>query len=166
MRDQQRQEAARHERPIAQLTALLFNINRSENARVMTERDWWIWNEQNKPVDSLSPATVAAMLALRSTRRLPESLLPAWHLVAAQAHDAGMPPDCKALRSDCGRLWIVAPSWEGHNIRGGLVGCHGHPGGMVTVRDIDRQLLSWAVTVPRRQRGGWIEADLLLMAGT
>ena len=100
MRDQQRQEAARHERPIAQLTALLFNINRSKDAKVMGEADWWIWNDAQTPADSLSLPTVAAMLALRSTRRLPDALLPAWHLVAAQAADAGRPPDCKALRSD------------------------------------------------------------------
>ena len=131
----------------------------------MSEQDWWIWNDTQTSTDTLSLPTVAAMLALRSTRRLPDALLPAWHLVAAQAADAGRPPDCKALRSDCKRLWIVAPSWEGQNIRGGLVGCHGHPGGPVVVRDIDREILTWTVTIPARQRGGWIEADLLL-AGT
>jgi hypothetical protein len=60
---------------------------------------------------------------------------------------------------------VLAPTWEGGNIRGGLVGCHGLNAGTITIRDLDRQLLTWTVKVPQRNHGGWIEADLLL-AGT
>ena len=65
MRTQQREAAARAERPIAQLTALLFNINRGKDAKVLTERDWWIYGTLDPELsgDSLSPAVVAVMLA-------------------------------------------------------------------------------------------------------
>ena len=43
MREQQRQAAARAERPIAQLTALLFNINKKSDTKALGERDWWIY---------------------------------------------------------------------------------------------------------------------------
>ena len=167
MRTQQREAAARAERPIAQLTALLFNINRGKDAKVLTERDWWIYGTLDPEAsgESLSPAVVAVMLALRAERKLPDQLLAAWHLAQAQADTAGRPPDCRALRSDCGRFWVLAPTWEGVNIRGGLVGCHGLNAGIITIRDLDRQLLTWTVKVPPRSHGGWIEADLLL-AGT
>jgi hypothetical protein len=164
MREQQRQAAARAERPIAQLTALLFNINKTKDAKVLTERDWWIYGtpDDARTPDSLSPATVAAMLSLRAERHLPDQMLAAWHLVQAQADAAGRPPECRALRSDCGRLWVIAPTWEGSNIRGGLVGAHGIRPGLVTVRDLDRPLLTYRIKLPPRSHSGWLEADLLL----
>lgn len=164
MRTQQRQAAAIAERPIARLTNLLYAVNRTDKLPSMTEDDWLVYGERRQE-QGLPRAVVAVMLSLRAEHRLPELLLPAWGAVVTAADGAGKPPDCRALASDCGSLWVVAPVWEGRNIRGGLVGCHGlQSGGSIWVRDIDRPLMRWQVSVPSRQLAGWIEGDLLLAA--
>jgi len=165
MRQQQRQHAAIYERPIARLTNLLYAVNRTKEMRQLTEADWLLYGEQPEQ-QGLSREVVAVMLSLQAERRMPELLLPAWGAVVSGADDAGQPPECRALASDCGGLWIVAPRWEGVNIRGGLVGCHGLQGGQVQVRDIDRPLLRWTVRVPQRNLAGWLEGDLLLAGAT
>lgn len=163
MRHQQRQQAALYERPIARLTNLLYAVHRRSDMRQMVEADWLMFGEQDQ-TPGLRREVVAAMLSLKADRKLPELLLPAWGAVISGADDAGQPPECRALLSDCGGLWIVAPRWEGANIRGGLVGCHGLQGGAVVVRDLDRPLLRWTVQVPPRRLAGWLEGDLLLAA--
>ena len=163
MRAQQRQAAAIAERPIARLTNLIYAVNRTDKLPSMTEDDWLVYGDRRQE-QGLPRAVVAAMLSLRAEQRLPELLLPAWGAVVKGADGAGKPPDCRALASDCDGLWIIAPSWEGANIRGGLVGCHGLQGGSVWVRDVDRPLLRWQVTVPTRPLAGWLEGDLLLAA--
>ena len=165
MRTQQRQQAAIAERPIARLTNLLYAVNRTRDMRKLTEDDWLVYGEAPEQ-QGLGREVTASMLSLRADRKLPELLLPAWGAVVAGADDAGRPPECRALASDCGGLWVVAPRWEGPNIRGGLVGCHGLQGGRVVVRDVDRPLLRWAVMVPDRKLAGWIEGDLLLAGAT
>lgn len=106
----------------------------------------------------------ATVLALRAERRDAPILLAAWDQVLACATEDAKPPEVRALHSDDREVWIVCPTWEGSNIRAGLVAVGDAIHGPVTVRDVDRPLASYRVVLPNRRTFAWLEAGLLLQA--
>jgi hypothetical protein len=62
--------------------------------------------------------------------------------------------------------WIICPSWEGKNIRAGLIAVGDAINGPVTLRDVDRPLATYTVTIPDRRTFAWLESNLLLVAVT
>lgn len=60
-------------------------------------------------------------------------------------------------------MWIIAPSWEGRNLRAGLMLVRGRITGPMLLRDMDKPLMRYGVMVPERPGFGWIEAGLLLL---
>jgi hypothetical protein len=71
-------------------------------------------------------------------------------------------PTTRVLKTDNDRVWIVAPKWEGPNIRA-FVAVDGVIGGPTVVRDLDRPLLTYTVTLPPRKAAGWLQSGLLLL---
>lgn len=160
-----REEMALQELPTASLCALTANINRDpKKGKALAPADFALFREREQEAQ-LSPEVAAVALALRHEGQAPPILLAAWTEVLASATESAQVPPVRALRSDDGRVWVLAPSWEGRNIRGGLVMTTGCAHGTVALRDIDRSLATYAVQVPKRPLAGWLEAGLLLVCG-
>jgi hypothetical protein len=160
--------AALAELPIAYLHSTTLNLNRDEKKRrePFMPADVALFNRQDKESSSegLSAQVAAVALSLQREGQAPPILLAAWPEVLKALKADVQPPGFRCLRSDDGVVWVLAPKLEGRNVRGGLV-CVGKPcHGPVRVRDMDRPLLHYDLTVPNRYAAAWLEGDLLLMA--
>lgn len=161
-----REEMALRELPVASLAALTANINRDpKKGKAFTPSDFALFREREKQQAQLMPEVAAVALALRHEGKAPPILLVAWPAILASASENAQAPSIRALRSDDGRVWVLAPSWEGRNIRGGLVMTTGCAHGLFSLRDIDRSLATYQVQVPKRPLAGWLEGGLLLVSG-
>lgn len=153
------------ELPIANLAALLANINRDpKKGKPFSASDFLIFQEKEHTKPVLSAEVAAVALQLRHEGTAPPILLAAWQQVLASAQESAKVPSIRALKSDDGRVWVFCPTWEGgRNIRGGLVTVTANAAGCVVLRDIDRNLATYKVQVPKRPLCGWLEAGLLLV---
>ena len=113
---------------------------------------------------SLRPEVAATALALRAERKDSPILLAAWDKVLASADESSRPPEVRALHTDDKQIWILCPTWEGRNIRAGLIAVGDAISGPTTLRDVDRPLASYTVTIPNRRTFAWLETDVLLVA--
>lgn len=162
----QKAQAAMAEAPLAQLTALMANVNRDpKKTKAFKAQDFCLFQESKEDDrGELSPQVAAVALALRHEQRAPKVLLAAWPEVLAASKEGTKLPKIRALHSDDEKVWVLAPEWEGTNIRGGLVAVHGQLHGPVRLRDVDRPLAIYDVTLPKRPNMGYLEAGLLLAA--
>ena len=160
-----RDHAALQELPVAALQALHANINRDpKKSKPFTALDFAMYRERDVDDKVLPPAVAATILALRAERKDAPILLAAWDKVLASADGSATPPAVRALHSDDRMAWIVCPTWEGKNIRAGLIAIGDAISGTVTVRDVDRPLATYTVTIPDRRTFAWLESNLLLVA--
>lgn len=113
---------------------------------------------------SLRPEVAATALALRAERKDSPILLAAWDKVLASADESSRPPDVRALHTDDKQIWILCPTWEGRNIRAGLIAVGDAISGPTTFRDVDRPLATYTVTIPNRRTFAWLETDVLLVS--
>lgn len=160
-----RDNAALLELPQAQHMALLANINRDpKKSKPFTATDFAMFQvpKQEEAVLSGEVATVA--LALRHEGRLPELVLAAWSQILASAEKPTAPPEIRALHSDDNQVWVLAPKWEGRNLRGGLVAVGRFLDAPVRLRNIDRPLMTYSFRFPHRALAGYLEAGLLLVS--
>lgn len=161
-----RKQLALSELPVAQLVMLTANLNRDpkKSAQPFQLQDFCLFKEESEGSQVLPPAAAHVALALRHEGQLPQVLLSVWKEILASAQGVPKEPPVRALASDDRTVWAVAPSWEGKNIRGGVVAVDGRPRGPVVLRDIDRPLLTYRVKVPERKGFGWVEVGCLLLA--
>lgn len=156
-----------HEAPIASLQALTANLNRDpKKTKAFTTADFMLFRdtEADQQQKAVLPAEVAAaMLELRHRGELTSFLMVAWPQVVASATKDAVPPEILALHSDDRRVWVVAPVWEGRNLRGGLVAVNGQIHGKVRMRDLKKPLMVYDLIVPTRNAAAWLEAGLLLV---
>ena len=164
------EDAAISELPIAALAALTANINRDpKKGKPFTPLDFCLYRKEHQSDDGkdvFRPEVALIAMDLQSQQQAPKVLLCAWSEILASARDGTEMPDVRALRSDDEAVWVIAPTWEDRNVRGGLVAVHGLISGPIRVRDIDRPLISYVLRVPERKAMAWLEADLLLAAET
>jgi hypothetical protein len=113
---------------------------------------------------SLRPDVAATALALRAERKDSPILLAAWDKVLASADESSRPPEVRALHTDDKQIWILCPTWEGRNIRAGLIAVGDAISGPATLRDVDRPLATYTVTIPNRRTFAWLETDVLLLS--
>lgn len=158
----QRQRAHLAEVPIAQLTALLRNVN-TVSGQPAQPVDFLLF-DRPEPDRQFSAEVAATLLALEQEGRSDALLRVVWQQVKAAADPAARVPAIRAWRSDCGDVWLLAPVQQGDTVRAGLVAVGACNPGTVTMRDVDRPLLAYQVTIPDRPHGGWFEAGLLLRA--
>lgn len=159
-----REDAAMAELPVAQLTALMANVNRDPaKSQPFSTEQFCFFREPDKP-DGLSAETAAVALALRHENRCPPLVVAAWDQVLQAATQAASVPPVRALVSDDDAVWVLAPRWEAGNVRGGLVTVRGAIAGTVELHELDRPLLRYRLKLPQRKGFGWLEADLLLVA--
>lgn len=155
------------ELPTASLSALTANINKDpKKGKPFSASDFTIFREVEESKAVLSPEVAAVALALRHENQAPPILLTVWPQVLASATESTKPPSVRALRSDDGNVWVVAPTWEGRNCRGGLVAVTACAAGTSVLRDIDRPLATYTFELPRRPHAAWVEAGLLLVAAS
>jgi hypothetical protein len=154
------------ELPIAQLTALMANVNRDpKKTKPFDALNFALYRP--KDADSkgaISAEAAATALALRHEDRAPAILLSAWSEILAAVKEGVSAPAIRALHNDDETVWVLAPAWEGPNIRGGLICVHGRLSGTTRLRDLDHPLATYDVVLPQRPVMGWIEAGLLLAA--
>ena len=159
-----REQVQLNEMPVAQLAALLANVNRDpKKGKPFTLQDFTLFAERTKDQGSLSAEVAAVALELRHDEKAPPLLISCWPQVLESLKDGTKVPTPRALRSDDDAVWILAPSWEGTNVRGGLVLVKGRISGTLVLRDLDRPLLTYNLQVPARPGFGWIEAGCLLL---
>jgi hypothetical protein len=159
----QRQQAAINELPVAQLTALTANVNRDPNKSPPFDTEQFCFFRDKPAIDGIGPAAAAVALALRHEDQCPALVISVWPDILEAAKTPGKIPPVRALRSDDDAVWVLAPTWEGQNIRGGLVAVRGRISGTVTLRELDRPLIRHSLRLPSREGFGWVEADLLLV---
>jgi len=160
-----REQAALLELPQAQHMALLANINRDpKKSKPFNASDFAMF-QPPKADEAKLPGDVAAVaLALRHEGQLPQLVMAAWPQILASADQVTAPPQLRALHSDDGEVWVLAPKWEGHNLRGGLVAVGRFINTPVRLRDIDRPLMTYTMRFPHRPLAGYLEAGLLLVS--
>lgn len=158
----QRQQAAVMELPIAQLTALTANINRDPKKGQPFDTEAFCFFRERPPADGISGDVAAVALALRHEQRCPLLVISIWPDILAASKTPAQMPSVRALHSDDDAVWVLAPAWEGSNIRGGLVTVRGQISGLVALRELDRPLIRHVVRIPPRATFGWVEANLLL----
>lgn len=126
-----------------------------------------VYRRSDEDSTRIDPRTAAALLALRADGTLHPLLLACWSEVLAAANEVVPPPEVRALVSEDNEVWVVAPVWEGDNVRG-LVCVGDFIHGPVLLRDLDRKLLTYTLEVPKRPAAaaGWIEAGHLLIPAT
>jgi hypothetical protein len=154
------------ELPVAQLTALTANINRdpAKNEPFSTE-SFCFFRDPTRD-DDISAEVAAVALALRKEDRCPDLILAVWPQIIAAAKPEARCPEVRALRSADGLAWVLAPTWEGQNVRGGLVAIRGSISGMIDLQELDRPLLRHRLVFPKRKPHAWLETDLLLIGET
>lgn len=159
--------ASLQELPIAALQAMTANINRDpKKTKPFTALDFAMYREREADDKVLPPQVAATVLSLRAEKKDAPILLAVWDKVLASADGSATPPAVRALHSDDRMAWIVCPSWEGKNIRAGLIAVGDAIHGPVTLRDVDRPLATYTVNIPDRRTFAWLESNLLLVAAT
>lgn len=152
------------ELPQAQHMALLANINRDpKKSKPFSAKDFAMFQATKSEEAKLPPEVVSVALGLRHEGRLPHTAMAAWPQVIAQASEAGTVPTLRALHSDDDAVWVLAPKWEGRNIRAGLVAVGEYIDKPIRLRDIDKPLMTYTVRLPQRKLAGYVEAGLLLV---
>lgn len=160
-----RAQAALIELPIAALQALTANINRDPNkSKPFTALDFAMFRERESDDKVLTPEVAATALALRAEKKDAPILLAAWDKVLASATTGAKTPEIRALHSDDNQIWILCPTWEGKNVRAGLIAVGDHIFGPIRLRDVDRPLTTYTLTIPDRRTFAWLETGLLLPA--
>jgi hypothetical protein len=144
------------------LASLYANANRDvkRQTKPYKHTDFSFFAREEQPADYLDPKVIAVALSLDNEGISPPLLTAVWDKIVKR--EPGAMPNQRALKSDCGRLWIIAPTWEGKSCRGGLVLMRGKPDPVMRVRDIDRRLMYYDLKLPERKGFGWIEGGQLL----
>jgi len=155
-----------NELAVANLSCLTANMNRDSTKRPepFELRDFLVFRDREDDSAVLDAEVSAVALSLRHEDRCPPLVIATWPQIMASVKNGVVPPKVRALHSDDHSVWVLAPRWEGRNIRGGLVAVRGRICGEVTVRDLDKPLNVYRVLVPDRPGYGWLEARSLLVA--
>lgn len=148
---------------MAQFQALFANANRDpKKSKPFESKDFCLFKASSEP-ETTFPRDVAALaLELRYAQMCPKILLSCWDQVLQAAKDPVPVPDIRAWKSDDDRVWLLAPKWEGTNVRG-FVAVDGGVRGKVQLRDIDRPLLTYSAEIPDRNSLGWMQSGLLVL---
>lgn len=162
----QREAAATAELSTAQLTALMANINRDSKVPPFTTEQFCFFRGDSTKDTAFTPEVAAVALQLRHEGTCPPMVIAAWSEVLEAAKRTVQVPKVRALVSKDQAVWVLAPRWEGANVRGGLVAVRGQIAGTVELSELDRPLIKHRLKLPSRQGFGWLEADLLLVAAS
>lgn len=153
--------------PTAQLTALTANINRDSKKapKPFGIEDFCLFAGRDRKGDGFPPVAAAIAMKLRHEGHCPDALIGCWQAVISAAEQSAAVPEVSVLWSDDRAVMVLAPTWEGKNIRGTLV-VSSMVSGPVVLRDRDRPLLTYAVQLPIKPHFSYVSAGELLLAGS
>jgi len=162
-----KEEASINEMPLAQLTALTANINRDSKRapKPFGVEDFCLFAEKRNAGEAFPAEAAAIALQLRHEGECPDALIGCWQAVLESAQHSTRVPEVRVLWSDDRAVAILAPTWEGKNIRGTLV-VSSMVSGTVVLRDRDRPLLTYEVQMPVKPHFAYVSAGELLLAGS
>ena len=161
----ERQQLQLQELQGAQLCSLLYNINRDQRkGKATSHQDWLFFRQEVREESDQLPAVVAHVcLALRHEQKLPPLLIGIWKEVLKRSATSAELPEIRALVSDDQGVVVVAPSWEGRNLRGFLA-VKGHcRHAVISLVDIDRPMLRYSFKLPGHLQPIHFEAGVLLV---
>ncbi len=147
---------------------LFANANRDSKTKPFSTEDFLTYQSSTPDTSKqISAATAAVLLSLQAEEHLHPLLLACWQQVLSNATEHEPMPDVRALVSEDEQVWVIAPQWEGANIRG-LVCVGDYIHGPILLRDIDRSLMTYKVSLPHRPAApaGWLESGFLLVQAT
>jgi hypothetical protein len=162
----QRQELQLLEMQGAQISSLLFNINRdARKAKATSYKDWLFFapQEQKPEGDELPPVVAHICLALRHEEKLPPLLMGIWRDVIKRSGVPAEVPEIRALVNAERSVVAVAPAWEGANLRVFLAAKGEQPGSVIELQDVDRPLLRYRLKLPLNLQPVHFEAAVLLI---
>lgn len=165
LQEQQRERLYLGGLATAELTSLLFNINRDPKKSKHTSRDDWALFAKPPEDDSneLPPVVAHICVALRHEDRMPPMLVAIWRDVLKRCTEPMALPEVRALISDDRNVVVIAPQWEGSNLRG-FLGAKGYsPSSVVDLVDVDRPLMRYRLKLPDRLQPVHFEASVLLL---
>ena len=149
----------------AQVASILYNVNiDSKKGKAKSVHDFLFFRkEEEAEQDDLLPADVAnACVALRHEEKLPPLLVGIWSHVLQRASADREVPSIRCMASEDETVVVIAPTWEGDNIRGFLAAKGWAGGEVVELIDSDRPLLSYRVKLPSKIQMIHYEAGVLL----
>jgi len=161
----ERQQLQLQELQGAQLCSLLYNINRDQRkGKATSHQDWLFFRQEVREDADQLPAVVAHVcLALRHEDKLPPLLIGIWKDVLKRSAVAAELPEIRALVSEDRCVVMVAPSWEGSNLRGFLA-VKGHSRHeLISLVDIDRPMLRYSFKLPGHIQPVHFESGVLLV---
>ena len=144
---------------------MLANINRdtAKQPKPWPVQDFCFYRDRdNARGGGIPPEAAAVALDLKHENRCPEILIMVWPAILEAADESTKAPTPRALCSDDGAVWVLAPRLERGGCRGGLVAVRGTVTGPVMLRELDRPQITHRLMLPRRAGYGWLEADLFL----
>jgi len=154
--------------PFARFQSLFFNSKRDSKTKPFEFDTFLTYRAPNQDTSKqITAATAAVLLSLQAEEHLHPLLLACWQDVLSSATEHEPMPDVRALVSEDEQVWVIAPQWEGANIRG-LVCVGDYIHGPILLRDIDRSLMTYKLNLPHRPAAaaGWLESGLLLVPAT
>lgn len=165
LQEQQRQQLHLNGLATAELTSLLFNINRDPKKSKQTSRDDWALFAKPPEDDSneLPPVVAHVCIALRHEGLLPPMLVAIWRDVLKRSIEPAELPEVRALSNEERTVVVIAPQWEGSNLRGFLAAKGQTPGAVVALSDVDRPLMRYSLRLPERLQPVHFEAAVLLL---
>lgn len=165
LHEQQRQEHYLGGLATAQLTSLTYNINRDpKKGKATSADDWALFAPQAEDEeDQLPPVVAHICIALRHEERLPPLLVAIWREVIKASQHRADTPAVRLLVSDDQSVALVAPSWEGRNVRAFLAAKGHHSGEVIQLHDLDRPLLRYQFRLPAGIMPVHFQAGVLLV---
>ena len=159
-----REAAAMRELPVAQLSALLANINRdSKKNKPFSLYDFTLFHERDL-AEGFPPDAALVAIALRRERKLPDVLIGVWPQLINAAKQGSKVPEVRALISDDLTVGLLAPKPVGRDWKGLLAVSQHPPDSWVVLRDIDRPLNTYRLRLSRSDHAAYVSDHETLLA--
>tara|TARA_R110000868_G_scaffold55541_9_gene172746 strand:- start:4425 stop:4871 length:447 start_codon:yes stop_codon:yes gene_type:complete len=146
--------------------ALTANMNRDakKQPKPFSLHDFTLFAPREDDNEVLGADVAAVAMDLKYAGRCPPLLISMWPQVIASAKPDTKAPSLRAFHTDDEMVWLLAPKFEGRNVRAGLALVRGRITGAITVRDLDRPLATYTIQIPEKPGFGWVETNSLFVA--
>lgn len=152
------------ELPVAQLATLTANINRdSKKGKPFNISDFTLFADRDV-TEGFPPDAAIVALSLRRERKLPDVLIGVWPQLLGAAKKGTTMPAIRALISDDLSVGLLAPKPSGKDWQGLLAVSEHPPDGWITLRDIDRPMLTYRLRLARSEHPAYVSDHETLLA--
>lgn len=146
------------------MSRFVFNANFKSDGEPKKIDDFLIFKEQDE-IDIFPPEAAAAALDLRTRvpSQCPKIIEGIWPTIVKSVGQNKIPVAIKAMKSRCGRLWILAPKIGGGKVSG-VVAVSGGLCGIVSIYDIDRRFYTLTIALKPRREASYVAEAVLELA--